>query len=139
MEIVSVLLCDSAEDYGGKLSVLGAFDSFASTKFPVLHPFCAIAIRYIVRDEDTGDHVMKVLLVGPDGESLMPGPQVPTFNVRFEPLRENMFFASQNLVLKFQGLQLKAPGQCEIRVLLDDQTVRTVPFQIVQLQAPRQP
>src|SRR3954468_17854737 len=138
MEIVSVLLCDSAEDYGGKLSVLGAFDSFASAKFPVIHPFCAIAVRYLIRDEDAGDHVMKLHLVGPDGESLLPGTQVPTFNVRFEPLRENMFFASQNLVLKFQGLQLKAPGQCEIRILLDDKVMRTVPFQIVRVAGPSQ-
>jgi hypothetical protein len=138
MEIVSVLLCDSAEDYGGKLSVLGAFDSFASSKFPVIHPFCAIAIRYLLRDEDTGEHTMKVLLVGPDGESLLPGPQVPTFNVRFEPLRENMYFASQNLVLKFQGLQLKGAGQCEIRVLLDDKVIRAIPFQIVKVSGPAQ-
>lgn len=137
MEIVSVHLCDSAEDYGGKLCVLGAFDSFASAKFPVIHPFCAIAIRYLIRDEDAGDHVMKVLLVGPDGESLLPGAQ-PTFNVRFESLRENIFFASQNLVLKFQGLQLTAPGQCEIRILLDEKVMRTVPFQIVKVTGPPQ-
>src|SRR4051794_28262146 len=136
MEIVSVLLCDSAEDYGGKLSVLGAFDSFASAKFPVLHPFCAIAVRYLMRDEDAGDHVMKILLVGPDGESLLPGQQVPTFNLRFEALRDNMYFASQNLVLKFQGLQLSKPGQCEIRVLVDDKVLRTIPFQILQVNQP---
>jgi hypothetical protein len=136
MEILSALLCDSAEDYVGKLCVLGAFDSFASANFPVIHPQCAVAVRYLLRDEDVGQHTIRVLLVGPDGESLIPMPQVPTLNIRVEPLQENVFFASQNLVLKFQGLQLQGPGQCEVRVLVDGQIARTVPFQIIQLAQP---
>ena len=40
MELLTSVICDSASDYGGKLCILGAFDTVWSTKFPNQHPHC---------------------------------------------------------------------------------------------------
>ena len=131
MEISSVTLCDSAADYSGKLCILGAFDTIVVPQFPFNHSHCSVALRYVLRDEDVGRHKIQVALVGSDGQPLIPADKLPVFNVQVNSMPENVFFESKNLVLNFQGLPLAAPGQCEVRVLVDGQIVRTVPFQVI--------
>lgn len=133
MEILSVTLCDAATDYSGKLCILGAFDSIYAPQFPCVHPSCSVAVRLLLRDEDAGNHTLQIVFVDPDGKLLIPNEKLPTASFRVQPMPTSMFFASQNFVFNWQGLRAEAPGQYEIRVMIDGNIARTLPFQFVDM------
>jgi hypothetical protein len=134
MEILSVTLCDAAADYQGKLCILGAFDSIYAAQFPCVHPACSVAIRILLRDEDVGAHTVGIVFINPDGQPLTPIENLPVFNFQVSPMPAHVFFASQNFVLNWHGLQAQEPGQYEIRIFVDAEIARTIPFQFVQVQ-----
>ncbi|SDU07628.1 hypothetical protein SAMN05444156_1820 [Verrucomicrobium sp. GAS474] len=129
MEIISSLLCDAAEDYQGKLCVLGAFDTFVSLHFPVSHPHCAIALRVIFRPGDEGQHQLRVRLIDSDGHC--PVPEIQTaFEV--PPLPEEVFFLSRNIIVNLQGLPFAAPGQFSLDVMSEEGLLARIPIQALQ-------
>ena len=67
MEVQIASLCDSAADYGGKLCLIGAFDTILVRQFPAQHPFCSVALRIVFRDTDEGKHALRVNLIDDDG------------------------------------------------------------------------
>ena len=46
MDIQIATLCDHAADYNGKLVITGTFDTLAARALPVVHPSCALALRF---------------------------------------------------------------------------------------------
>ncbi len=130
MEILSALLCDAAEDYQGKLCVMGAFDTFVSMRFPVSHPHCAIALRVIFRPGDEGRHELCVRLIDSDGKS--PVPEIRT-GFEVPPLPEEVFFLSRNIIVNLQGLPFAAPGQFSLDVMADKGLMARIPIQALQV------
>jgi len=45
MKLELFTLCDFAADYGGKLSVVGIFDTLGAKQVPAVHPQCAVAAK----------------------------------------------------------------------------------------------
>jgi len=133
MQILLASLCDFAADYHGKLCVSGAFDSIFSRQFPAAHPQCSVAVRIMVTEADVGSHTLQIRFINPDGKSLVPEEQSPNIQFQVKRLPENSFFFSQNFVCNFQRLPLPAPGQYEIRVMIDSEIVSTLPLQFLEL------
>ena len=132
MEVQIASLCDSAADYGGKLCLIGAFDTILVRQFPAQHPFCSVALRIVFRDTDEGKHALRVNLIDDDGQSLLPGMPTTPLDVR---LPENQFFASVNLVFNLQGMQFKKPGQYSLDITLDTKMIARIPLQVLQMPA----
>jgi hypothetical protein len=127
MDVQIASLCDTAADYGGKLCLLGAFDTILVRQFPAQHPFCSVALRIVFRDTDEGKHALRVNLIDDDGQSLLPKIENP-FEIR---LPENQFFATQNLVFNLQGMLFKKPGQYSIDISLDGTMIARIPLQVL--------
>jgi hypothetical protein len=132
MEVLSALLCDSAADYGGKLCVLGAFDTIMAARFPTVHPHCALAVRLLFNDTDEGRRRFSLKLIDSDGRNLLPPLQLE-LDVK---LREDNFFASQNLVMNLQGLKFEKPGQFSLDLAYEGNIVSRVPLQVLEMKAP---
>jgi hypothetical protein len=132
MEVQIASLCDSAADYGGKLCLIGAFDTILVRQFPAQHPFCSVALRIIFRDTDEGKHTMRLNLIDDDGQSLLPGMDPTELNIR---LPENQFFASVNFVFNFQGMRFTKPGQYSLDITLDRAIVARIPLQVLHMPA----
>jgi hypothetical protein len=115
MDVQIASLCDSAADYGGKLCLIGAFDTILVRQFPALHPFCSVALRIIFRDTDEGKHTLRVNLIDDDGQSLLPGMPTTPLEIR---MPENQFFASVNLVFNLQGMRFNKDGTMIARIPL---------------------
>ncbi len=128
MEVLSALLCDSAEDYQGKLCVLGAFDTLVSRNFPVAHPHCAIALRLLFRSADEGKHAFRIKLIDSDGKSDLP-ELCPEMEVR---IPGDLYFLSRNMVINLQGLPFAAPGQYSLDIAMDDVMVARIPLQVLE-------
>ena len=127
MDVQIASLCDSAQDYGGKLCLIGAFDTILVRQFPALHPFCSVALRIIFRDTDEGKHTLRVNLIDDDGQSLLPKIETP-IDIR---LPENQFFATVNLVFNLQGMRFNKAGQYSLDITLDAKMVARIPLQVL--------
>lgn len=132
MEVLSALLCDSAADYGGKLSVLGAFDSIFARQFPAVHPHCSVAIRLLFRSGEEGHYRVDLCLIDPDGKPVLPTQHQPHFEFTLAPIPEEVFFLSRNLVINLQGLPLPKPALYSFDLAVNDQLVARIPLQVVQ-------
>jgi hypothetical protein len=129
MQVQVAALCDSAADYGGKLCMIGAFDTIGVRTFPATHPHCSIALRIVFHDQDQGKHQLRVTMIDEDGRNLLPRLE-PNLEVR---MADNLFFATVNMVFNLQGLKFEKPGHYSIDVSVDDNIVARIPLQIVQM------
>jgi len=72
MEIEVFTLCDFAQDNGGKLTIVGTFDSIGTKKIPATHPSCSLATRLRFSEKETGDHTFKFRLIDAERKELIP-------------------------------------------------------------------
>ena len=107
MQVLLATLCDSAADYQGKLSMLGAFDTLCARELPVVHPQCSLALRICYDPGEAGSHQMRIRCIDPaDTECLPP----------FEPVIEVTFpspflpFVTRNIVLNLQRVRFEKAG-----------------------------
>ena len=128
MEIQIATLCDSAADYHGKLSLLGAFDTIIAQSLPAVHPQCSVALRILFRKEEEGRHAISVNFVDEDGKSIIP-PMEGGLNV---VLPGDFFFSTQNFVLNMQQLRFERTGLYSVDVAIDGRQIASIPLQITQ-------
>lgn len=135
MEIQVATLCDSAADYGGKLSLLGAFDTIVARELPAIHPQCAFALRIQFRKEEEGAHDLNVNFVNEDGKSIIP-PMNGTIQIAS---MDDFFFSTHNLVLNLQQLPFEKEGLYSVDVSIDGRQLASVPLQVLKQQEMTQP
>ena len=134
MEVLVATLCDSANDYNGKLCMLGCFDTICAGQMPVVHPQCSLALRICFRPEDEGEHQFRIAFIDDDGNAVMP-PFEPKIQVAFPT---DNYFITRNLVLNIQRLQFKAPGQYSIDIQSSDTMLTRIPLRVM-LNEPKTP
>jgi hypothetical protein len=134
MDIQIAALCDAANDYGGKLCVLGAFDSLLTAQFPALHPQCAIALRIVFEKMEEGAHKLRIALVDDDGHAVMPSIELPIKVA----VPADATFLSQNIIVSIQQLKFERPGTYSIDLAIDGRHEKSIPLS-VRLFVPPQP
>ena len=132
MNIQLAVLCDAAADYGGKLSVLGAFDTIVTKKLPAVHPQCSIALRIVFEPQEDGAHQLKMNLVDEDGAAIMPNIDIP---IRVH-MGEITSFLARNFVLNIQQLKFPKVGQYAFHVYWDGHHEKTIPLQVRMAPSP---
>jgi hypothetical protein len=134
MDIQIATLCDFAADYNGKLVISGTFDTLAARALPVVHPACALAMRFCFTPEDTGRHKLSINIINEDGESLDPNnmPIQPEFDVQ---LPKGAPFLTRNIVMNLQGLRFPEDGIYSIDIGCDDEVLIRVPLRVVKVNA----
>jgi hypothetical protein len=132
MDIQIATLCDFAADYNGKLVISGTFDTLAARAVPVVHPACALAMRFCFTPEDAGRHKLSINIINEDGESLDPNnmPIEPEFEVA---LPKNVPFLTRNIVMNLQGLRFPETGIYSIDIGCDGEILVRLPLRIVQV------
>jgi len=133
MDFQIASLCDHAADYNGKLVITGTFDTLAARQMPVVHPFCALALRICFTPEDIGRHKLTINIINEDGESLDPKrmPIEPEFEVK---LPNDAPFLTRNIVMNLQGLSFPQAGLYSIDIGCDEeQLLVRLPLRIVEV------
>ncbi|MGB6220993.1 DUF6941 family protein [Haloferula sp.] len=132
MDIQIAALCDHAADYNGKLVVTGAFDTLAARAIPVVHPSCALALRFCFTQEDVGRHKLSINIIDEDGQSLDEKnmPIEPEFEVQLPP---NVPFLTRNLIMNLQGLRFPTAGIFSVDIGCDGELQMRLPLRIVQV------
>lgn len=135
MEIPIATLCDAATDYAGKLNLLGSFDTVLTTKFPAVHPQCAIALRFVFNKAEEGNRVFRLTFVNEDGKIVMPAIEL-AIDVK---IPDEVNYLSRNLIINLQQLKFDTAGQYAVEVLMDGQQVASIPLLVRQTPAPATP
>lgn len=132
MDIQIATLCDFAADYNGKLVISGTFDSLAARALPVVHPSCALAMRFCFTHEDIGKHKLSINIINEDGESLDPKnmPIEPDFEVKLPP---NAPYLTRNIVMNLQGLRFPQDGIYSIDIGCDGEIMMRLPLRVVKV------
>ena len=60
MKVDIMTMCDSAQEYNGKLVIVGTFNSLFAKEFPVTHSELAFVARVIFGENEKGIHNMEV-------------------------------------------------------------------------------
>jgi hypothetical protein len=135
MEVEIFALCDAAVDYGGKLNLLGTFDSIWAKQFPAAHPHCSVALRVRFERREEGEHRVRISIVDEDGKSI--GPSVDgSLGVKFP---SNLLSICANLVLNINGMKFEKPGRYSVDLALDNRHEKSLPLTLLQGEPKPQP
>jgi hypothetical protein len=131
MDLLIAALCDYAADYGGKLVVMGAFDTLVTRDLPAIHPQCAVALRFLFRKEDEGVLDLKITFVDEDGKPIMPPLETPSEIV----VPDEVFFLTRNFVLNMQHLRFEVDGLYAVDVSANGEPIASIPLQVRRMAA----
>jgi hypothetical protein len=132
MDIEIFSLCDHAQDFQGKLVIVGTFDTIWAKKFPSMHPSCALAARIRFTAEEAGRHALNLLIVDMDGRNIVP-PLTGELNVARPRAGDTV---TVNFVITIGQLRFQKPGRYSIDFLIDNTRQRSLPLLVNQAQAP---
>ena len=124
MHIEVFSLCDAATANQGKLNMLGVFDVIWSSKIPVIHPQCSIALRIRFDSIERGDHKISVNFVDIDGKHILP-PANGTIKVNFPDEQSS---GASNLIFNLQGLKLERYGEYSLDLAIDGRSEASLPL-----------
>ncbi len=130
MQIEIFSLCDAATADGGKLSMLGAFDTVRTAKFPAVHPHCSIALRIRFLRIEEGEHKIKVQFMDSDGQKVLH-PMESVINVNAFPGQSSV---SVNFILNIQGLKFEKGGEYSIDLAVDGHHKANLPLFVKEKQ-----
>jgi hypothetical protein len=128
MNVEAFLLCDAATDQQGKLNILGAFDSIASDKIPIIHHACAIAARIRFEKAEEGSHPVRITIIDEDGKII--GPRLDT-NANVQ-IPAGMTSIASDLILNIQRIPLPIYGSYRIDLAIDGQIQASLPLNVIQ-------
>lgn len=126
MDIEIFTLCDHAQDFGGKLVIVGTFDNIWAGGFPCVHPACSITGRLRFDPHESGRHRIRINIVDEDGREIVP-PLMGELDLR-PPAGVGSVAA--NFVLTIGQLAFPKPGHYSIDLFLDDAHARSLPLSV---------
>ena len=130
MNIEIAAICDAAtaNDVGGRLNILGAFDRIFA-KFPLVIPQCSAAFRLRYQRSEAGTHQLSLSI-----EDVVGHPIVPPMQSEIEllPVVQGFDTAAMNMVLNMQRLQFKRPDKYIVRLVVDNEELATLPLYILE-------
>lgn len=129
MDVQVAALCDAASDYGGKLCLLGVFDTIIATRLPAIQPQLAVVLRVLFRRDEEGTHPVQIHFVDADGRHVIP-PLNAVMEVR---VPDDLDFATRNLILNVQGARFDGQGPHAVDVMIADRQVASIPLTIRML------
>jgi len=124
MNIQVAVLCDAATDYGGKLNILGTFDTIITRDLPAVHPQCSVALRLSFTRIEEGTHKVRMNFVDEDGKFVMPSIDMPVDVA----MPADVNFLVRNFVITIQQLKFEKPGQYSIDLAIDGRQEASIPL-----------
>ncbi|MFP4522741.1 MAG: DUF6941 family protein [Fibrobacterota bacterium] len=122
MNFEIVTMCDAATVEGGKINILGAFDSINAPQFPVVHRDCALAMRIRFESGEAEKFALEINFVDIDGKSLLPDLKG---NIE---VREMPDPVAVPIVLRISQIKFEEAGKYLINVIVGGKLRCSVPF-----------
>jgi hypothetical protein len=123
MKVELFTLCDFAQENGGKLTVVGTFDTIIARDFPCVHPHLSIVIRIRYDLWEFGSHSFRIETRDLNGQ------------MNIEPVSGNMEVkgvgnasAVSHLVFSISNLQFKSSGVVNFVLYIDEKETNSIPL-----------
>ena len=129
MEIEIFTLCDFAQDNGGKLIIVGTFDSMQAKAFPVRHPACSIACRLRFSKKEHGPHTVAVRFTDHQNNELVQ-PLEAEIMVEEPTLSDH---STINLVINYNNIEFKNAGRYSFELSMDGEWKTGLPLQLSKI------
>jgi hypothetical protein len=117
--------CDFAQENGGKLTIVGTFDTIISRNFPCVHPQLSVVIRIRFDLWEFSTHSFRIETRDLNGEINME-PVSGTLDVK----EVGNTSAVSHLVFTIGNLHFKNPGVINFTLFLDDKETTSIPLYI---------
>jgi hypothetical protein len=125
MKIELFTFCDFAQENGGKLTIVGTFDTIISRSFPCVHPLLSVVIRIRFDIWEFARHSFRIETRDLDGE------------MSIEPISGNVDVqgvgnasAVSHLVFAISNLKFKRGGVVNFVLYIDDKEFSSIPLYI---------
>lgn len=132
MKVELFAMCDAANDSGGKLNMLGVYDTINAPATPVVQPRCSLAIKVRFDRIERGDHRLKLGIVDPDGKPVVPPLEAP-LKMAFP---DTIPSAAAQLILDLQNVRFERFGEFAIDLAIDGRHEASIPLFVRQVQRP---
>ena len=129
MNIELFVLADYAADQGGKLTIVGIFDTIAGSKMPIVHPHVSVAVKMRFQSIEAGSKRARVTLSDPDGKQILPSIDLP-LEVQMGP---NQHTCTKQIVANIGGLKIDAPGDYSFDLAIDGRHEGSIPLFVRQI------
>jgi hypothetical protein len=126
MIVEAFIICDAATQSGGKLNVLGAFDTINARGMPMAHPHCAIALRIRFSRIEQGEYPIRINLIDQDGQHVIP----PLDGVTRVTMDDDRDSAVTNLILNINGLTFRDFGRYAVDLMVGGKQIATLPLHV---------
>lgn len=129
MEVSLGLLADAANNPGGKLNILGVFDTIRARKFPCVHRRLVLICRFEVNAAE-GGQTKTFEVIAQDEDANKIGGVTGKMKI---PKIEGRMRAHSDLLLEIVGLKFEKPGPYEFVVMVSGETKYTIPLTVEQV------
>lgn len=123
-------LCDAATVSGGKMNVLGSFDSIHAPRFPYRHPLCAVATKLRFEMGEEGEHDFEIAFCDPDMRPIIDPLQLK-IKIRIDRLSATHFH-----VWNLLGFELKEAGAYYFELKVDREIQSRFPLYVAEYRQP---
>jgi hypothetical protein len=117
--------CDFAQENGGKLTIVGTFDTIVSKNFPCVHPQLSVVLRLRFDLWEFTDHTFRIETRDLNGELSME-PISGTVDVK----GVGNATAVSHLVFTISNMQFKTSGMVNFVLYMNDKELTSVPLYI---------
>jgi hypothetical protein len=125
MKIELFTFCDFAQETGGKLTVVGTFDTILARNFPCVHPQLSVVIRLRFDLWEFTNHSFRIETRNLDGETSMD-----TISGNVDVKGVGNATAVSHLVFTISNLHFKDSGVISFILYMDDKEAGTIPLYI---------
>jgi hypothetical protein len=125
MKIELFTFCDFAQENGGKLTIVGTFDTIISRNFPCIHPQLSVVIRIRFDLWEFSSHAFRIETHDLNNDIRMD-PISGTLDVR----GVGNASAVSHLVFTIGNLHFKSPSVINFTLFIDDKETGSIPLYI---------
>jgi hypothetical protein len=117
--------CDFAQESGGKLTVVGTFDTIISRNFPCIHPQLSLVIRIRFDLWEFANHSFRIETRDLDGEM-----SIEPISGKLEVKGAGNATSVSHLVFTISNLRFKSSGVVNFALYVDDKEIASIPLYI---------
>lgn len=130
MHVLFACLADhaSVDSNGGKLNVMGVFDTIGAKAFPATHPKMVLAVRLLIEHEDNNTKGELVVALRDHEKEIFAAPRAEFRAGAVQPGA----FATHNLIIELNGVVFAHPGRYHFAVRVGKGDEVRVPLAVVQ-------
>jgi hypothetical protein len=125
MKIELFTFCDFAQENGGKLTIVGTFDTIIAQNFPCIHPQLSVVLRLRFDIWEFAKHYFRFETRDLNGEMAMDA-----INGNIDVKSVGNATAVSHLVFTISNLHFKNSGMINFGLFINDKELSSIPLYI---------